>query len=78
MMEEELWKTGKRRQMELMEEESEWRAWVEKQLERIKGLLEGLGLKITAFQEALSILAGKISNEDLYGDRKGEGKRRRR
>ena len=84
-MEEELWKTGKWKQMELAEEESrrvgkrrqmesteeelEWWVWVEKRLERIEGLLEGLGLQITVFQEALSILVGKIPNEDLYRKR---------
>ena len=33
---------------------------------------EGLGPQIAAFQEALSILAGKIPDEDLYRDRKKE------
>ena len=63
-------RAGKRRQTESMEEELEWWAWVEKRLERIEGLLEGLGLQITVFQEVLSILAGKIPDEDLYRDRK--------
>ena len=35
-------------------------------------LLEGLGLQIAAFQEALSILVGKIPDEDPYGDGKKE------
>ena len=85
-----MWKTGKWKQMEPVEdepqragkqrqteEESEWQVWVEQQLERIEGLLEGLGPQITAFQEALSILVGKIPDKDPYGDRK-KGKEKER
>ena len=76
-VEEEPQRAGKWRQMESMEEESEWRVWVEQRLERIEGLLEGLGPQIAVFQEALSILAGKIPDEDLYRDRnKGKEKER--
>ena len=71
-VDEELRRAGKRRQMESAEEESEWWVWVEKRLGQIEELLEGLGLQITAFQEALSILAGKFPYEDPYGDRKKE------
>ena len=68
-------RAGKRRQTESAEEESEWRVRVERQLGRIEELLEGLGPQIAAFQEALSILAGKIPDEDPYGDRqKGKEK----
>ena len=68
-------RVGKRRQTELAEEESEWRVQVEQQLGWIEELLEGLRPQIAAFQEALSILAGKIPDEDPYGDRqKGKGK----
>ena len=73
--EEELRRAGKQSQTESTEEESEWQVWVERQLERIKGLLEGLGPQIAVFQEALSILAGKIPDEDLYRDgKKGKEK----
>ena len=65
-------RAGKRRQTESVEEESEWRVRVERWLGRIEELLEGLGPQIAAFQEALSILAGKIPNEDPYGDGKKE------
>ena len=62
------WRAGKRRQTESVEEDSEWWVWVERRLGWIEELLEGLGPQITAFQEALSILAGKIPDEDPYGD----------
>ena len=76
-VEEEPWRAGKQRQTESMEEESEWRVLVERRLERIEGLLEGLGPQIAVFQEALSILAGKFPNKDPYGDRnKGKEKER--
>ena len=57
---------------ESTEEESEWQARVEKRLEWIEELLEGLGLQIAAFQEVLSILAGKFPNKDPYRDGKNE------
>ena len=76
-VDEEPWRAGKWRQTESVEEESEWQVQVEKQLGRIEELLEGLGLQITAFQEALSILAGKFPDKDPYGDRnKGKEKER--
>ena len=68
LVDEEPWRAGKQRQTESAEEESEWRVWVERRLGRIEELLEGLRPQIAAFQEALSILAGKIPDEDLYGD----------
>ena len=71
-MDEEPQRVGKQRQMESAEEESEWQVWVEKRLGQIEELLEGLGPQIAAFQEALSILAGKIPDEDPYGDGKKE------
>ena len=61
-------RAGKQRQTELVEEESEWRVWVEWRLGWIEELLEGLGPQIAAFQEVLSILAGKIPDEDPYRD----------
>ena len=68
-------RAGKQRQTESAEEESEWRVQVEKRLEQIEELLEGLGLQIAVFQEVLSILAGKIPDEDPYGDgQKGKEK----
>ena len=67
-VDEEPQRAGKQRQTESAEEESEWRVRVEWRLGRIKELLEGLGLQIAAFQEALSILAGKIPDKDLYRD----------
>ena len=67
-VDEEPWRAGKRRQTESAEEESEWWVQVEWRLGRIEELLEGLGPQIVAFQEVLSILAGKIPNEDPYGD----------
>ena len=68
-VEEEKWKAEeeRRRAEEIAEEEQRQ---VEKHLGQIEELLEGLGLQIAAFQEALSILAGKIPDKDLYGDRK--------
>ena len=75
LVDEEPWRVGKRRQTESVEEESEWRVRVEWRLGRIKELLEGLGLQIAAFQEALSILVGKIPDKDPYGDgQKGKEK----
>ena len=68
-------RVGKRRQTELVEEESEWRVQVEWRLGWIEELLEGLGPQIAVFQEALSILAGKIPDKDPYGDgQKGKEK----
>ena len=72
LVDEELRRAGKRRQTESAEEESEWRVWVERRLGQIEELLEGLGPQIAAFQEALSILVGKIPDEDPYGDGKKE------
>ena len=70
-------RVGKRRQTESAEEESEWRVRVERRLGQIEELLEGLGPQIAAFQEALSILVGKIPDEDLYRDgNKGKEKER--
>ena len=70
-------RAGKRRQTESAEEELEWQVQVERQLGWIEELLEGLGPQITAFQEALSILAGKIPDEDPYRDgNKGKEKER--
>ena len=76
LVDEEPQRAGKRRQTESAEEESEWRVRVERWLGRIEELLEGLGPQIAAFQEVLSILAGKIPNKDPYGDGKKRKKKK--
>ena len=71
--EEEMRRVGKRRQTESAEEELEWWARVEKRLEQIKGLLEGLGPQITAFPVALSLQVGKIPDKNPYANDGKEG-----